>query len=144
VSSLYLSVVTEKFLYALSRIRRLFVQCIASSVVLLSLETCSNNSPSSSGAFRVSTRAWADCSFQASCLSITAVYIVCKYPQIRRRCELKHCRIRVRTGELDDLHMFYFNRGLATSQISATNKIGGFAITQTTVLYLSIHMFRPR
>jgi hypothetical protein len=31
------------------------MQCIASSVVFVAVETCSNNSPSSSGAFRVAT-----------------------------------------------------------------------------------------
>jgi hypothetical protein len=45
--------------------------------------------------------------------------------------------------ELDDLHVYNLNREPATPQISATNKIGGVAVTQTTVLYLSIHdMFR--
>jgi hypothetical protein len=41
--------------------------------------------------------------------------------------------------ELHDLHMCNFNREPATPQISATNKIGGVAVTQTSALYLSIN-----
>jgi hypothetical protein len=47
VNGLYLSVVTETFLCALPRNQRLSLQYLASSVVFVVVEKCSNDSPSS-------------------------------------------------------------------------------------------------
>jgi hypothetical protein len=53
VNSPYLFVVMEMFLYVLPRNQHLTMQCIASSVIFIAVETCSNNLPSSSGVFHV-------------------------------------------------------------------------------------------